>query len=68
HLSAYRELLTEHIKKEDEILYPWLDRQLSDSQIGRLYSAFSEVDVKFADTCRRCEEIVAKLEHSAGQV
>lgn len=67
HLSAYRELLTEHIKKEDEILYPWLDRQLSDSQIGRLYSAFSEVDGKFADTCRRCEEIVKTLEHSLGQ-
>jgi hemerythrin-like domain-containing protein len=25
HLNAYKELLTEHIKKEDEILYPWID-------------------------------------------
>jgi len=26
HLAAYGALLTEHIKKEDEILYPWMDQ------------------------------------------
>jgi len=44
HLNAYRELLTEHIKKEDEILYPWMDRNLSVPQVGALYSKFNEVD------------------------
>ena len=44
HLNAYRELLTEHIKKEDEILYPWMDRNLSVTQVGALYSKFNEVD------------------------
>lgn len=68
HLKSYLELLTEHIRKEDEILYPWLDRQLSDSQIGRLFSAFSEVDDRFADTRRRCEDIVKTLEHRFGPV
>ena len=33
------ELLTEHIRKEDEILYPWMEQQLSDGQIGRLATA-----------------------------
>ena len=27
HLKAYAALLTEHIRKEDEILYPWMDSQ-----------------------------------------
>jgi len=49
-LGGYRELLLEHIKKEDEILYPWMDRELSDSQIGRLFSRFQEVDSRFGDT------------------
>lgn len=44
HLSGYRELLAEHIKKEDEILYPWIDRNLSTKQIGELFSKFSEVE------------------------
>lgn len=42
-LNAYRELLTEHIKKEDEILYPWMDRNFSVKQVGELYSKFNEV-------------------------
>lgn len=44
HLNAYRELLTEHIKKEDEILYPWMDRSLSVKEVGELFSKFNEVD------------------------
>lgn len=47
-LAAYGELLAEHIRKEDEILYPWMDEQLSDSQIGRLFAEFRGVDDKFA--------------------
>ena len=49
HLTAYRELLTEHIRKEDDILYPWMERQLTDAQIGRLFAQFREVDAKFGD-------------------
>ncbi|MBL8025289.1 MAG: hemerythrin domain-containing protein [Fibrobacteres bacterium] len=47
-LKSYTDLLTEHIKKEDEILYPWMDRQLSDRDIGQLFSKFAEVDEKFS--------------------
>ena len=44
HLSAYRDLLSEHIKKEDEILYPWMDRGLTTTQIGELFARFARVD------------------------
>ena len=67
HLMAYRELLTEHIKKEDEILYPWMDRQLSDTQIGRLFAAFSDVDGRFTDARRKYETFVQTMEHRFGK-
>lgn len=47
-LIAYRDLLTEHIKKEDEILYPWMNRSLSDTQIGQLFSRFQDVNAEFS--------------------
>ena len=39
-----RDLLTEHIRKEDEILYPWMDSQLTTRQVGELFSKFDEID------------------------
>lgn len=52
-LSAYRSLLKEHIRKEDEILYPWMDRNLSDSQIGKLYADFLTAENSFGESPRR---------------
>ncbi|OFW58888.1 MAG: hypothetical protein A2133_02370 [Actinobacteria bacterium RBG_16_64_13] len=68
HLSAYRALLGEHIKKEDEILYPWMDRDLTTSQVGELFRRFAEVDKtsgidvgdKYSRFVTRAEEIVGK--------
>ncbi len=62
HLNAYRELLTEHIRKEDEILYPWMDRNLSITQIGELFSKFSGKDEEFGDAPKKYEELINKLE------
>ena len=45
HLTGYMELLTEHIKKENEILYPWMDRELTDKQIGELHQQFEKADM-----------------------
>jgi hemerythrin-like domain-containing protein len=61
-LTAHRELLRAHIKKEDEILYPWIDRGLSDAQVGRLFSGFREVDREFAGEPARQEEFVHRAE------
>lgn len=56
HLNAYRELLTEHIKKEDEILYPWLERGLSTRQVGELFARFNEAEAKLDQgVIERCE-------------
>ncbi len=43
----YKELLEEHIKKEDEILYPWIDRNLTISQIGIIFSKFEDIENNF---------------------
>jgi len=62
HIKGYQELLTEHIKKEDEILYPWMDRQLSVTQIGDLFSKFNKADEKFKDTPKRSRKFIEKIE------
>ncbi|MEE4241038.1 MAG: hemerythrin domain-containing protein [Desulfopila sp.] len=43
-LTAYAALLTEHIKKEDEILFPWLDRRLTTSELLELDKKFELAD------------------------
>jgi len=68
HLTAYGVLLIEHIKEEDEILYPWLDRQLSDTQVGRLFSAFGEVDGRFLDARRKYDVFVQIIENRFGRM
>jgi hemerythrin-like domain-containing protein len=62
HLTAYGRLLSEHIKKEDDILYPWMDRSLSISQIGKLFSEFNETDGEIGYTPAKYEAFVSRLE------
>ena len=62
HLNAYKELLTEHIKKEDEILYPWMDRNLSTHDIGKLFLKFADVDRQFENASEKYRKFVDKLE------
>lgn len=67
HFLAYRELLCEHIKKEDEILYPWMDRNLSMKQVGELFDKFNEADEKFDPAViAGCEAVVTGLEKLLG--
>lgn len=44
-LQAYQQLLSQHIKKEDEVLFPWLEKQLSPGQLSDLFSKFQEVEL-----------------------
>ncbi len=63
HISSYRDLLTEHIKKEDEILYPWMDGNLSVKQVGELFSKFNEVDETSGnDVTERYGTFISQLE------
>ncbi len=61
-LDAYRELLTEHIKKEDEILYPWMDRNLTVSQVGELFSRFTKIDEEFGSAPEKYEKFINQQE------
>jgi hemerythrin-like domain-containing protein len=61
-LTAYHELLTEHIQKEDEILYTWMDRNLTTSQVGQLYSRFAEVSREHGDVASTSEQFVLRAE------
>ena len=61
-LLAYRELLTDHIRKEDEILYPWMDSNLTTKQIGELFSKFNQVDEKIGFSPATYEAFVTMLE------
>ena len=61
-LSAYRDILTEHIKKEDEILYPWIDRGLSMRQVGELFARFNEADGRMnKEVLDRCEKFALEV-------
>ena len=62
HLIAYRDLLSDHIRKEDEILYPWMERKMSTSDIGRLFSEFGAVDASFGDTESKYRDFIEHLE------
>ena len=61
-LTAYAALLTEHIRREDDVLYPWMDRTLSDSQVGRLFAQCAAVDDCFGTQPADFERWVDTLE------
>jgi hemerythrin-like domain-containing protein len=63
HLVAYAALLTDHIKREDEILYPWIDRTLSTRQNSELFAQFDAADAA-ADPAaiQRCQAFIEDLE------
>ena len=69
HLNAYKELLTEHIKKEDEILYPWMDRGLSIQQVGELFAKFNEAEERIGKkVVDKCKRFVAEVEQRIQEV
>lgn len=61
HLIAYGKLLTEHIRKEDEVLYPWMDGNLSDRDVGILYAEFGGVDREYAQVSEKWETFAENL-------
>lgn len=46
-LKHYRELLEEHIKKEDLILYPWIERSMSAADLDHLEIRFDTAESSF---------------------
>ena len=64
HLAGYAEVLSQHIKKEDEILYPWMDRNLSVRQVGELFARFRVVDERFTEERKKYESFIDRLEEA----
>jgi hemerythrin-like domain-containing protein len=62
HLNAYRDLLSQHIKREDEIMLPWMDKQLSVSQVGEMFSRFLEVEDRMDSYQQRYEDFISRVE------
>ena len=67
-LASYRDLLTEHIDKEDDVLYTFIDRGLSVSQVGEVFRRFDEAEHGMAsDVPERYTEFVLGLEAKYGR-
>ena len=55
--------MSEHIKKEDEILYPWIDRNLSLTQVGELFGKFTIAEKNIdEEVIERVKKFVMGLE------
>jgi hemerythrin-like domain-containing protein len=62
-LAAYRELLSEHIKKEDEVLYPYIDRGLTTSQVGEIFRRFEDAESALpSDVPSKYEQFITDIE------
>lgn len=62
HLQEYREILTVHIKRENEALYPWIDRKISSEEGKHLYIRFKAADNQFKDVLGKYIKLVGELE------
>ncbi len=65
-LTSFRNLLIEHIKREDEILYPWMDREMNMKQVGELYSECLKVDEAYKDIQLKYERFANELSQKYG--
>ena len=50
-----------------EILYPWMDKNLSVTQIGELFSKFNETDEKIGYSTAKYEAFINRLEEKIKQ-
>lgn len=67
HLTGYCTLLTEHIKKEDGILFPWLDRKLTADQLKELTYKFDLADMQIGTGIEKYQLFLGQLEERAGK-
>lgn len=61
-LNVNRDLLSHHIQKEDEILYPWMDRELDESKLIEMYGNFIEADKNSGIDEKKYEDMINNLE------
>ncbi len=62
HLVEYKKLLEGHIQKEDEILFPWMDSELNESQLEEIAVKFDKVDKTIGFPPEKYERFIDQLE------
>lgn len=62
HLLEYAVLLAEHIHKEDEVLFPWLDSRLTEKEKAELATRFAKSDKKLALDDQKYQNFIEHLE------
>lgn len=60
-LLSYHELLKDHIRREDEILYIWMDKELSAEQLSDMERKFKAVEARFAERPRLHEAFALSI-------
>ncbi|MCP3926269.1 MAG: hypothetical protein GY714_27200 [Desulfobacterales bacterium] len=61
-LLTYMDLLKQHIQKEDEILYPWIDRELNETKLVEMDAKFIEADKESGIAEKKYEDMINDLE------
>ena len=61
-LLAYRDLLSHHIQKEDEILYPWMDRELDETNLIEMDAKFVQADKSSGIIEKKYKDLINDLE------
>jgi hemerythrin-like domain-containing protein len=61
-LLAYRDLLSHHIQKEDEILYPWMDRELDETNLIEMDAKFVQADANSGIIEKKYKDLINDLE------
>jgi len=61
-LLEYAALLSEHIYKEDEVLFPWLDSRLTKEEVNELTTRFEKSDRSLALNDRKFQSFIEGLE------
>lgn len=61
-LNTYRVVISEHIKKEEDILYPWIERSITVALINNLNSKYIEIDKRTPNIDENYGNIIMKLE------
>ena len=61
-LNIYKVLLSEHIIKEEEVLFPWIERHLSTAQKNVLNLQFIELETESLVLDEKYDDLIEKLE------
>ena len=61
-LNTYRVVISEHIKKEEDVLYPWIERSITVAQIKELNSKYIEIEINTPNIDENYRDVIIKLE------